>query len=72
MRLPKSPRVYALKGGRPPQHGPEFRFANPETWPEPSVTTATATTNYGKDEAQTGDPGPPEAAPPFGLAGTRR
>ncbi|UZI33905.1 hypothetical protein [Streptomyces sp. VB1] len=45
MRLPKPPRVYDPKGGRPPTHGPEFRFTKPETWPEPSVSTATATTN---------------------------
>ncbi|MGY5124211.1 NF041680 family putative transposase [Streptomyces nigrescens] len=50
MRLPKPPRVYAPKGGRPPKRGPEFRFARPETWPEPSVTTLTATANYGKAE----------------------
>ncbi|MFI6858145.1 transposase, partial [Streptomyces sp. NPDC050416] len=48
MRLPKPPRVYDPKGGRPPKHGPEFRFAKPETWPEPAITTVTATTNYGK------------------------
>ncbi|MGW5611729.1 transposase [Streptomyces sp. NPDC003753] len=43
MRLPKPPRVYDPKGGRPPKHGPEFRFAKPETWPDPAVTTRTAT-----------------------------
>jgi hypothetical protein len=32
----------------PPKHGPELRFAKPETWPEPSITTRTATANYGK------------------------
>ncbi len=26
MRLPKPPRVYDPKGGRPPKHGPGFRF----------------------------------------------
>lgn len=39
----------------PPKHGPEFRFAKPETWPEPAITTATDTSNYGKAEAQTWD-----------------
>ncbi len=54
MRLPKPPRVYDPKGGRPPKHGPEFRFAKPETWPEPAVTTRT-TTNYGKAVTQAWD-----------------
>lgn len=39
----------------PPKHGPEFRFAKTETWPEPAVTTATDTTNYGKPQAQAWD-----------------
>jgi hypothetical protein len=43
MRLVKPPRAYDPKGGRPPKHGLEFRFAKPETWPEPTVTTLTAT-----------------------------
>lgn len=59
MRLPKpTPEEYAQlypKGGRPPKHGPEFRFAKPDTWPEPAVTTRTATTNYGKAVAQAWD-----------------
>ncbi|WSU86676.1 transposase (plasmid) [Streptomyces globisporus] len=59
MRLPKpTPEEYAAlypKGGRPPKHGPEFRFAKPETWPEPAVTTRTATTNYGKAVTQAWD-----------------
>ncbi|MFE4756546.1 transposase [Streptomyces mirabilis] len=32
LRLPKPPRVYDPKGGRPPKHGPELRLAKPETW----------------------------------------
>jgi hypothetical protein len=55
MRLPKPPRVYDPKGGRPPKHGPEFRFTKPETWPEPAVTTRTTTANYGKATAQAWD-----------------
>lgn len=55
MRLPKPPRVYNPKGGHPPKHGPEFRFAEPGTWPEPAITTATDTTSYGKAEAQAWD-----------------
>ncbi|WP_412521252.1 hypothetical protein [Actinomadura madurae] len=49
---------YALacpQGGRPPKHGREFRFANPETWPEAAITTVSDTTNYGKTEAQAWD-----------------
>ncbi len=46
MRLPKPTRVHDPKGGRPPEHGPEFRFAKPETWPEPETITATDTLNY--------------------------
>jgi DDE superfamily endonuclease len=55
MRLPKPPRVYDPKGGRPPKHGPEFRFAKPETWPDPAIITHTATTNYGKAVTQAWD-----------------
>jgi hypothetical protein len=54
MRLPKPPRLPGTNG-RPPKHGPEFRFAEPETWPEPAVTTRTATANYGKAVTQVWD-----------------
>ncbi|MFE5488323.1 NF041680 family putative transposase [Streptomyces sp. NPDC056527] len=54
MRLPKPPRMHGVNG-RPPKHGPEFRFAKPETWPEPAITTITDTTNYGKAETQAWD-----------------
>lgn len=54
MRLPKPPRTHGVNG-RPPKHGPEFRFAKPDTWPEPAITTATDTVNYGKAEAQAWD-----------------
>ncbi|MCZ4604165.1 transposase [Streptomyces sp. Lzd4kr] len=54
MRLPKPPRMHGVNG-RPPKHGPEFRFTEPETWPEPAITTVTDTTNYGKAEAQAWD-----------------
>ncbi|GAA3084563.1 hypothetical protein GCM10010449_05410 [Streptomyces rectiviolaceus] len=55
LRLPKPPRIYDSKGGRPPKHGSEFRFAKPDTWPEPALTTATDTVNYGKAEARAWD-----------------
>jgi hypothetical protein len=45
MRLLKPPRVCSPKGGRPPKHRPEFRFAKPDTWPEPD------TVKYGKAQA---------------------
>ncbi|MFK4692958.1 hypothetical protein RKD22_005893 [Streptomyces pristinaespiralis] len=54
MRLPKPPRLPGTNG-RPPKHGPEFRFAEPETWPEPAVTTRTATANHGKAVTQVWD-----------------
>ncbi|MFF1309028.1 NF041680 family putative transposase [Streptomyces sp. NPDC058307] len=54
MRLPKPPRMHGVNG-RPPKHGPEFRFTKPETWPEPAITTVTDTTNYGKAETQAWD-----------------
>ncbi|GHE09692.1 hypothetical protein GCM10010339_62940 [Streptomyces alanosinicus] len=55
LRLPKPPRVYDPKGGRPPKHGPEFRLAKPETWPEPAVVTMNDTPRYGKAEARAWD-----------------
>ncbi|MFG1808283.1 transposase [Streptomyces sp. NPDC049040] len=54
MRLPKPPRTHGVNG-RPPKHGPEFRFAKPETRPEPAITTVTDTTDYGKAETQAWD-----------------
>lgn len=33
MGLPNPARVYDPKGGRPPKHGPEFRFAKPRPGP---------------------------------------
>jgi hypothetical protein len=58
MRLPKpSIKEYALacpQGGRPPKHGKEFRFANPETWPEAAIGTVTDTTNYGRPKPRSG------------------
>ncbi|WP_228001737.1 transposase [Nocardia australiensis] len=47
MQLPKPVRAPGTNG-RPPKHGPQFRFTDPGSWPEPAVTTITATSNYGK------------------------
>ena len=33
--------------GRPVRHGAEFALADPATWPDPRVTTRTATSRYG-------------------------
>ncbi|MFE3278461.1 NF041680 family putative transposase [Nocardia sp. NPDC059239] len=54
MRLPKPVRLPGTNG-RPPMHGPEFRFADPQSWPQPTVATITATANYGKASAQAWD-----------------
>nr|WP_039628577.1 NF041680 family putative transposase [Streptomyces sp. 769] len=54
MRLPKPDRLPGTNG-RPPKHGPEFRFTKPETWPEPTVVTHTDTADYGKAETQAWD-----------------
>lgn len=37
--------------GRPPLHGPEFRFADPITWPAPETTSSTETDRYGTASA---------------------
>ncbi len=55
LRMPKPPRIYDPRGGRPPKHGPEFRLAKPETWPEPAVLTVNDTSRYGKAEARAWD-----------------
>jgi hypothetical protein len=55
MRLPKAPRVYDPKGGRPPKHGPEFRLTKPETWPEPAAVTMNDTPRYSAAEARAWD-----------------
>lgn len=67
LRLPKPPRVYEPRGGRPPKHGPEFRLAKPETWPEPAVVTLNDTPRYGKAEARAWDRVHPRLTPPLGL-----
>ena len=33
--------------GRPARHGTEFTFADPDSWPEPEVTTTSDTSRYG-------------------------
>ena len=41
--------------GRPPRHGRQFALSDPATWPEPAVTTTTATTRYGTAVARAWD-----------------
>jgi hypothetical protein len=54
LRLPAPPRLPGTNG-RPPKHGGEFALADPATWPEAAVSTATDTTHYGKAEARAWD-----------------
>lgn len=43
------------RGGRPPKHGKEFRFAKPETWGEPDAATVQVTDRYGTAQAMAWD-----------------
>ncbi|MFE9374730.1 NF041680 family putative transposase [Streptomyces sp. NPDC006711] len=43
------------RGGRPPKHGKEFRFAKPETWGEPNAATVQVTDRYGTARAMAWD-----------------
>ncbi|MGV9567900.1 NF041680 family putative transposase [Streptomyces sp. NPDC003480] len=43
------------KGGRPPKHGKEFRFAKPDTWGTPDAATAQVTDRYGTAQAMAWD-----------------
>ncbi|MFK0120391.1 hypothetical protein [Streptomyces sp. NPDC090994] len=54
-RLPKPPRIHDPEGGRPSEHGPEFRYAQPETWPDPAATSRTAATSDGETVAPAWD-----------------
>lgn len=51
---PRDAPVQAAPGLRPEgrpapsKHGPESRFAKPETWPGSAIATRNATANYGK------------------------
>jgi len=46
MYFPAPPREPGANG-RPARHGAALRLADPQTWPAPAVTTATATARYG-------------------------
>ncbi len=46
MYFPAPPREPGTNG-RPGRHGAALRLADPQTWPAPAVTTATATARYG-------------------------
>jgi len=51
--FPAPPR--ASGRGRPARHGGEFKLADPQSWPEPQVTTVTETTRYGTALARSWD-----------------
>jgi hypothetical protein len=59
MRRPTpSLKEYALsypQDGRPPKHGKEFRFAEPETWGEPDAATTQVTDRYDTARAMAWD-----------------
>ncbi|MGP3968305.1 NF041680 family putative transposase [Streptomyces sp. 6N223] len=55
MRRPTPPRVHDPKGGRPPKHGSEFVFGQPDTWGVEQAVTVTDTRLYGKAIAQAWD-----------------
>jgi hypothetical protein len=54
LHFPVPPRQPGANG-RPPRHGREFALAGPDTWPEPTVATTTATTRYGTAVARAWD-----------------
>jgi hypothetical protein len=43
------------RGGHPPRHGKEFRFAQPGTWGEPDAATVRVTDRYGMARAAAWD-----------------
>ncbi|MET7427361.1 NF041680 family putative transposase [Dactylosporangium sp. NPDC005555] len=50
LRLPAPAREPGTKG-RPPRHGGELRLADPDTWPDPDVSTVTDTSRCGTAKA---------------------
>jgi hypothetical protein len=54
MQLPAPPRQPGT-WGRPRKHGGELALADPATWPDPPVTTSTATSRYGTAVASAWD-----------------
>ncbi len=55
LRRPTPSRVYDPKGGRPPKHGGEFVFGDPDTWGTEQAVTVTDTRLYGKATARAWD-----------------
>jgi hypothetical protein len=49
------PWISPPQGGRPPKHGKEFCFANPETWGEPDAAKVQVTDRYGTARAMAWD-----------------
>jgi hypothetical protein len=54
MAFPAAPRR-AGTVGRSARHGAEFKFKDPQTWPEAAHSTTTQTTRYGTAQAQSWD-----------------
>ena len=54
MQLPVPPRQPGTMG-RPRKHGGELALADPATWPDPQLTTSTATSRYGMATAAAWD-----------------
>lgn len=55
LRRPTPPHVYDPKGGRPPKHGGEFVFGDPDTGGTEQAVTVTDTRLYGKATARAWD-----------------
>lgn len=55
LRLPAPLYEHPPHGGRPPKHGGEFDLKEPDSWPEPAVTTINETASYGKAETRAWD-----------------
>jgi DDE superfamily endonuclease len=51
-RVLQFPAAPPARTGRPARHGPDFKFADPSSWPEPAVATSTDTSRYGSARAQ--------------------
>jgi hypothetical protein len=52
LRLPAPAYEHPAHGGRPPKHGGEFDLKDPDSWPEPAVTTINKTASFGKAETR--------------------
>ncbi|KUJ65578.1 hypothetical protein ACZ90_46575 [Streptomyces albus subsp. albus] len=65
MCRPTPPWIYDPKGGRPPEHGSEFVFGQPDTWADEHLATVTDTRRFGKAIARAWDRLHPRLARPL-------